>query len=221
MQTIFQRLHLSLANYVGDTVGTYTADGKTVLKTKREQALNGAISSIYEAYLNAYLKQYPLNGFGNFYNDFVVYRGEKSYTFTGGLPNSTALVKPTDPSTNDVRRYMRARLNVANSHPVLVITNKTAHPLTEEQFHKGMTRPTSNYKPTAGRPWFYETSTHLRILFDTVPTAIHSGDALFTVLLQPVYVVTSSTGNDVVVPPQWEAEIVSLAAQILMNNRNS
>ena len=42
MQTLLSQLHLEVADNIGDSVTSYTLDGKTITATKRNQGINDA-----------------------------------------------------------------------------------------------------------------------------------------------------------------------------------
>jgi len=195
-------LSIELSQTAGDEIVSYLDNGKTLTAKKREQAINTAIGSVYEARLGAigekqFLKMYP--EFGDI----------RTYTFLNGVPDSRELVKE-----GDVKRYIRAIINTSNP----VISNRKAEPLTEELYTRVKTNKHSNFKPTYSEPKFYETDT-IEILVDTLGSRIFNGSARFNVLIQPGNTEFNINGEDIVIPWSWRNEIVTIAKDIALNRR--
>jgi hypothetical protein len=216
-QIIFSRLHLKLSNNIGDTVTDYQLDGKTILASKRTQALNDAIRFKYETILAGYLENAMKKGedaqkaYQRFADDYPAFRTQLTVNIVHTVPNSRAI-----PRDENVRRY----LGGTSSDNLRPPTIGTLTPfLNEEQYRRALTVPDSNFKPTATEPRFWETLDVVKVEIDQDGTLIADGSLKFNVLINPIDTEINVSVPDVVVPNQWESEIISLASQICLSYR--
>lgn len=208
-QPILDRLLIALSQRLGDGVTVPTANGITITFLKRLQAINEAIGELYEARLMQYAGP-KVEKPESFTKVFPDYRGLLTVLITDGVPNSRAITKP-----ENVRKVINALVNANDP----AIQNKTAIGYTESNYQKAISWEYSNIKPTKERPGYFEHDKVITIDFDQAGGIIDTGNIKFVFLLQPVAV--EYGGNDVLIPVSWEKDVVSLAAKIAMDNRQS
>lgn len=213
MQPYFDRLSRLLSVRLGDTVSSYLTNGVTYSALKREQAINEAVGSLYEAELLDFAgKDMNRPGVEKFMNSYPEYRDEITVGIAAGNPSSKAIEKE-----QRVRQYFTAHIYAT----VPAIADKVAYPLTAEQYHRAMNREHSNFKASIEHPRFFVKSTSISIEIGGVQNqdTITDGSVKFVVLLQPVYTAQAPDGDDILAPESWEQKIVAMAAEIAVAGR--
>ena len=205
-QIFLQRLSLRLAAEAGDEILDYEANGITFTALQRESAINRSVEQIYENILNGFIKAAGddiQNGANAMLDSFDTFKTDIDYIITGEVPNSKLLAKPAN-----VRKVKSLLVN--STSPVL-ITGRTATPLTSDQYHRAMGSGYSNYEPTSKKPRFYERDKTIELSIDRAGTIISEGAVQAVCLAQPVYTAFSLTGNDILAPAEWEDNVISTA----------
>lgn len=214
-QPFLQRLSLRLSYDAGDEVSIYTADGITFLAVQREEAINRAVTMIYEAIYLSYLNKTDNNVQGAIeamMEAYSVFNHVETYTIGNYIPNSKVLVKPF---------YLRKAKTIIINSTIPLLINKVALPLTPDQYQRAMTSEYSNYIPSNDRPRFYETVDNIELSIDQTGSLIKVGTLSVSCLKQPVYQVFDTAGDDIIADRNWENTIINNAKIILLSGRQS
>lgn len=198
-QPYLERLSLRLSDSLGDVVADYTADGNTIKAIQREEAINRAVTLLYNTKLDAISLDIG-KAAEPFMEKYLEYKHIKTYTRTP--PQSTNNFTKDE----NVRYIVNIRVNL----------EKIAYPLKGVQYLEALTNKYSNYKPGLESPKFNEYKTYFTL--ELGGTIMQSGILEVLCLLEPLYTVFNMTGNDILGADKWEDEIIELSKAIVLGS---
>lgn len=213
-QPLFEILHIELSNSIGDSVTSYLDDGKVIPASKRTQALNDAIQSIYERLLSQYLQADKLNGYDNFLNDYPEFRDIKQVVIASvANPHNDNL-----PKDSNVRKYVTGSISYNYGVSWTTVTRF----LDYGQYISGLNNTNSAYLTSQDKPRFFEFASKIDLQVGYGHTAWLAHATIdFIVLMNYIPVQVNINAADVVFPFSWKPEVISLASQICESWRQS